>query len=172
MLVLELTNSLRMFGEGVQTCCAEKPYVVRMPTWVRGLCFGFRVLCFKLRDWCLGLRDLRFGFRDLCFGCRDLCFGFRDLCFGLRDRCFGFRGLCFGFQDVCFGFKNLCFGFRDLFLGFRGLDLGSRVDTLRVGQVSRGEKILYPGTDPESYITEYTLVYEDESLRFRCEEAF
>jgi len=32
----------------------------------------------------------------------------------------------------------------------------------RVGiYVSRGEKMLYSGTDPESYITEYTLVYED-----------
>ena len=27
------------------------------------------------------------------------------------------------------------------------------------GLVSRGEKMLYSGTDPESYITEYTLVY-------------
>jgi len=29
------------------------------------------------------------------------------------------------------------------------------------GEVPRGEKMLYPGTDPESYISEYTLVYED-----------
>ena len=29
------------------------------------------------------------------------------------------------------------------------------------GEVSRGEKMLYSGTDPESYITEYTVVYED-----------
>ena len=29
--------------------------------------------------------------------------------------------------------------------------------------VSRGEKMLYAGTDPESYITEYTLVYEDKT---------
>jgi len=29
------------------------------------------------------------------------------------------------------------------------------------GEVSRGEKMLYAGTDPESYITEYTLVNED-----------
>ena len=28
------------------------------------------------------------------------------------------------------------------------------------GQVPRGEKMLYSGTDPESYITEYTKVYE------------
>ena len=27
--------------------------------------------------------------------------------------------------------------------------------------VPRGEKMLYSGTDPESYITEYTLVYEE-----------
>jgi len=30
-------------------------------------------------------------------------------------------------------------------------------------EVSQGEQMLYSGTDPESYITEYTLVYEDES---------
>ena len=29
------------------------------------------------------------------------------------------------------------------------------------GEVSRGEKMLYSGTDSESYITEYTLLYED-----------
>jgi hypothetical protein len=29
------------------------------------------------------------------------------------------------------------------------------------GEVPRGEKMLNSGTDPESYITEYTLVYED-----------
>ena len=29
------------------------------------------------------------------------------------------------------------------------------------GEVSHGEKMLSSGTDPESYITEYTLVYED-----------
>ena len=29
------------------------------------------------------------------------------------------------------------------------------------GEVSRGEKMLLSGTDPESYITECTLVYED-----------
>jgi len=29
-------------------------------------------------------------------------------------------------------------------------------------EVSRGEKMLYAGTDPESYITEYTLLYEDK----------
>jgi len=29
------------------------------------------------------------------------------------------------------------------------------------GEVSRGEKMLESGTDPESYITEYTFVYED-----------
>ena len=29
------------------------------------------------------------------------------------------------------------------------------------GKVSRGEKMAFRGSDPESYITEYTLVYED-----------
>jgi len=33
------------------------------------------------------------------------------------------------------------------------------------GEVSRGEKMLYSGTDPESYITEYTLVYKEKHLR-------
>ena len=33
--------------------------------------------------------------------------------------------------------------------------------------VPRGEKILSSGTDPESYINEYTLVYEDKHLRLR-----
>jgi len=31
------------------------------------------------------------------------------------------------------------------------------------GEVSRGETMLYTGTDPESYITEYALVYEETS---------
>jgi len=31
------------------------------------------------------------------------------------------------------------------------------------GGVSRGEKMLYSGTNPEAYITEYTLVYEDNT---------
>ena len=34
-----------------------------------------------------------------------------------------------------------------------------------IGEVPRGEKMLYSGTDPESYITEYTLVYEDGGLQ-------
>ena len=29
------------------------------------------------------------------------------------------------------------------------------------GEVPRGEKMLFSGTDLESYITEYTLLYED-----------
>ena len=41
----------------------------------------------------------------------------------------------------------------------------SRDDRLRVGEVSRGEKMLDSGTDPESYITEYTVVYEDKRRR-------
>ena len=37
-------------------------------------------------------------------------------------------------------------------------------DRLRVaGEVSRGEKMLYSGTDPESNITEYTTVYKDDT---------
>jgi len=40
------------------------------------------------------------------------------------------------------------------------------VSTTSAGEVSRGEKMLYSGTDPESYITEYTLVYEDYKRSF------
>jgi hypothetical protein len=32
-----------------------------------------------------------------------------------------------------------------------------------VGGASREEKMLSSGTEPESYITEYTLIYEDET---------
>ena len=32
------------------------------------------------------------------------------------------------------------------------------------GEVSRGDKMTLTGTGPESYITEYTLVYEDQNL--------
>ena len=34
------------------------------------------------------------------------------------------------------------------------------------GEVPRGEKMLCSGTDPESYITEYTLVYEEKPKWF------
>jgi len=46
-------------------------------------------------------------------------------------------------------------------LGFGGQGLG-----FRVGEVSRGENIAVRGIEPESYITEYTSVYEDQSLEF------
>jgi len=41
---------------------------------------------------------------------------------------------------------------------------GTVVDSglLGSGEVPRGEKMLYSGTDPESYIAEYTLVYEEK----------
>jgi len=45
-------------------------------------------------------------------------------------------------------------------------------DRLKVetsGEVSRGEKMALRGTDPESYITEYTLVYGDISAGFLVE---
>ena len=32
------------------------------------------------------------------------------------------------------------------------------------GEVSRGEKMILRRTDPESYITEYTVVYEDKTI--------
>ena len=34
-------------------------------------------------------------------------------------------------------------------------------DRRTVGEDTRGEKMLYSGTDPESHITEHTFVYED-----------
>ena len=40
------------------------------------------------------------------------------------------------------------------------------LDRLRVGEVSRGEKMLESGTDPESYVTEYTVVYENYVTSF------
>ena len=40
--------------------------------------------------------------------------------------------------------------------------LRSVIDSLGPGEVPSGDKMLYYGTDPESYITEHTLVYEDK----------
>jgi len=42
----------------------------------------------------------------------------------------------------------------------------------RPGEVPRGEKTLYAGTDPESYITEYTIVYDDEMFSPELEARF
>jgi len=39
------------------------------------------------------------------------------------------------------------------------------------GEVSRGEKMLYSGTDPESYITEITLVYEEQTRLWSSRES-
>jgi len=39
--------------------------------------------------------------------------------------------------------------------------LDDTIAAVFAGEVSRGEKMLSSGTDPESYITEYTLVYEE-----------
>ena len=44
--------------------------------------------------------------------------------------------------------------------------LGFQIKDLDTGEISRGKKMLYSGTDPESYINEYTLVYEDRG--FEC----
>jgi len=40
--------------------------------------------------------------------------------------------------------------------------LAVRFSLFITGEVSRGEKMLESGTDPESYVTEYTLVYEEK----------
>ena len=37
--------------------------------------------------------------------------------------------------------------------------------SLASGEVPRGDKMLFSGTDPESYITDYTSVYEDKARR-------
>ena len=42
-----------------------------------------------------------------------------------------------------------------------GIAHHATLQELMFGEVSRGEKIFYSGPDPESYIIEYTLVYED-----------
>jgi len=39
------------------------------------------------------------------------------------------------------------------------------LDRLRIGEVPRREKLLFSGTDPASYITQYTLVYEDHTAK-------
>jgi len=40
--------------------------------------------------------------------------------------------------------------------------VGRKVFVEASGDVPRGENMLYSGTDPESSITEYTLVYKDK----------
>ena len=42
-----------------------------------------------------------------------------------------------------------------------GLRRSFRPGPSQIGELSRGEKMLYSGTDPESYITEYTSIYEE-----------
>ena len=61
------------------------------------------------------------------------------------------------FGDSIFRDSRLCTRER-LCATHRGLP---EDDRLRAGQVSRGEQMLYSGTNPESYITECTSVYED-----------
>jgi len=55
--------------------------------------------------------------------------------------------------------------FRQIFplvLEDQGSGFDMMIDSGLVGEVPRGEKMLYSGTDPESYITEYTSVYEEK----------
>ena len=40
-------------------------------------------------------------------------------------------------------------------------------ESLYSGEIPRGEKMLYSGADPESYITEYTLAYEANPVTAR-----
>ena len=46
----------------------------------------------------------------------------------------------------------------------RGTLIDSGLVGPKAGEVSRGERMLYSGTDPESYITEYTLVNEENTV--------
>jgi len=46
-------------------------------------------------------------------------------------------------------------------IGRSGTESCWALRALPFGEISRGEKMALRGTDPESYITEYTLVYED-----------
>ena len=48
-----------------------------------------------------------------------------------------------------------------IFLSLRDLCRGPTTS----GKVPRGEMMLHSGTDPESFITEYTIVYEDQVIR-------
>ena len=64
------------------------------------------------------------------------------------------------FRVSCFVFRVSCLVLTD-----------SRWREVDSGEVPRGQKMLYPGTDPESYITEYTLVYEDKRFLARVKSA-
>ena len=57
-------------------------------------------------------------------------------------------------HDCGGGYAVLCFSR----FGVSGFDPAGMCS----GEVPRGEKMLYSGTDPESYNTEFTLVYEDK----------
>ena len=46
-------------------------------------------------------------------------------------------------------------------VGAHGLGFGVNGEGDKLGEVPRGEKMFLSGTDPESYITEYTLAYYD-----------
>jgi len=92
--------------------------------------------------------------------------GFKVQGAGFRVQGSGFRVQGSGFRVQGSGFRVQGSGFRvhpvvehevhPTGFRFRGKGLGSGPP-----MVSRGEKMLYSGTGPESYITEYTLVYED-----------
>ena len=53
-------------------------------------------------------------------------------------------------------------GLFDKILSPIDLSQGHHQPSCNYGEVPRREKMLYSGTDPESYITEYTLVYENK----------
>jgi len=79
------------------------------------------------------------------------------------------------FRIECLGFRVQGVRVYDSLSGVRGFGVRGEGlfsdDSLRVcwflssshppGKVPRGEKMLCSGTDPESYITEHTLVYEE-----------
>jgi len=89
-------------------------------------------------------------------------------CCEVRVSGFGFRVSCFG----CRAKVDKHEPSRDLLgIPFEMLGLRAAVELPFVeasGEVPRGEKMLYSGTDPGPYITEYTSVYEQHIKQLQC----
>ena len=144
--------------------------------------FGFRVSGFGFRvpgfdTFCFGFRVSGFGFRVSGFGLRVSGFMFQRFLF--RASSFGFRAS--GFDTSSFRVPGATAAASWMTVWGLGLRVqrpprrlwiqGIRISGLtdsglvgRNGEVSRGEKMLYSGIDPESYITEFSSVYEEKAL--------
>ena len=99
-----------------------------------------------------GYRVQGFGFRQLTL--RTLRFRVQKP--GVRVHGPGFRVQGPGIRIHGSGFRVQGSGFKVQGSGFRVQV--PRVDRLRVGEVSRGGKMLYPGTKPESYSAQYASI--------------